>query len=66
MTQETLGISVGRLVAERPSRSRVFERLGIDYCCGGKWPLGESCERLGLDAGRVLHEFLGGRISLHG
>ena len=30
--------TVGELVAERPSRARVFERFGIDYCCGGKKP----------------------------
>ena len=27
--------TVGQLVRERPSRARVFGRLGIDYCCGG-------------------------------
>ena len=34
---------VGELVAERPSRARVFESYGIDYCCGGKRPLDEAC-----------------------
>jgi regulator of cell morphogenesis and NO signaling len=47
---------VGRLVAERPCRARVFERLGIDYCCGGKKPLGEACAGLGLDPAVVLRE----------
>jgi regulator of cell morphogenesis and NO signaling len=40
--------TVGELVAERPARSRVFERLGIDYCCGGKLSLAEACARRGL------------------
>lgn len=40
---------VGQLVAERPSRSRVFESLGIDYCCGGKKPLAQACREKGLD-----------------
>ncbi len=31
--------TVGQLVVERPARSRVFEKFGIDYCCGGKKPL---------------------------
>jgi regulator of cell morphogenesis and NO signaling len=35
--------TVGELVAERPSRARVFEEYGIDYCCGGKRPLDEAC-----------------------
>lgn len=46
--------TVGELVTERPSRSRVFETLGIDYCCGGKLPLSEACRRAGLDASSVL------------
>jgi regulator of cell morphogenesis and NO signaling len=41
--------TVGELVAERPARSRVFEELGIDYCCGGKLSLTEACARKGLD-----------------
>jgi regulator of cell morphogenesis and NO signaling len=41
--------TVGQLVAERPGRARVFEELGIDYCCGGRLPLAEACARRGLD-----------------
>jgi regulator of cell morphogenesis and NO signaling len=48
--------TVGQLVAERPSRARVFERLGIDYCCGGKHPLRDACQRKGLDYNAVLAE----------
>jgi regulator of cell morphogenesis and NO signaling len=40
--------SVGELVAERPERSRVFEELGIDYCCGGRLSLAGACARRGL------------------
>ena len=45
--------TVGELVTERPSRARVFERLGIDYCCGGKRPLEDACAAKRLDAGTV-------------
>ncbi|NUQ01688.1 MAG: iron-sulfur cluster repair di-iron protein [Armatimonadetes bacterium] len=45
---------VGELVTERPSRSRVFERFGIDYCCGGKLPLGAACERRGVNPEEVV------------
>ena len=48
--------TVGQLVVERPSRARVFERLGIDYCCGGKHPLRMACEQKGLDVDAVLAE----------
>lgn len=51
MSHETL--TVGELVAERPARSRVFEGLGIDYCCGGKLSLTEACARKGLDPAEV-------------
>jgi regulator of cell morphogenesis and NO signaling len=50
----TIETTVGELVARRPSRSRVFEKLGIDYCCGGKQPLSEACAAKGIDAGTVL------------
>jgi regulator of cell morphogenesis and NO signaling len=46
--------AVGQLVADRPSRARVFEKLGIDYCCGGRQPLSEACSSRGLDAATVL------------
>jgi regulator of cell morphogenesis and NO signaling len=42
--------TVARLVTERPGRSRVFEKMGIDYCCGGDRPLGGVCAEKGLDA----------------
>ena len=45
--------TVGALVAEQPTRSRVFEELGIDYCCGGKLSLAEACARKGLDPDEV-------------
>lgn len=46
--------TVGQLVAERPARARVFENLGIDYCCGGKKTIEEVCQKKGLDATSVL------------
>jgi regulator of cell morphogenesis and NO signaling len=48
-----VGKPVGELVVQRPARARVFEELGIDYCCGGKRPLREVCEEKGLDVARV-------------
>jgi regulator of cell morphogenesis and NO signaling len=45
---------VGRLVADRPSRARALERLGIDYCCGGRRTLAEASAARGLDVDAVL------------
>jgi regulator of cell morphogenesis and NO signaling len=46
--------TVGGLVAAVPARSRIFEQLGIDYCCGGKLPLAEACRKKGLDPRTVV------------
>lgn len=37
-----------------PVRARVFEKLGIDFCCGGKKPLAEVCRAKGLDPVTVV------------
>jgi regulator of cell morphogenesis and NO signaling len=41
--------TIGALVAAQPALARIFERLGIDYCCGGKQTLAAACARLKLD-----------------
>jgi len=57
------GCVVGELVAGNPGLARVFEKLGIDYCCGGKQTLEEACRGKGLDLGAVMehiHSSAGG------
>ena len=51
ITPET---TIGNLVAARPLLARVFETLGIDYCCGGKQTLAAACARLGLEVGTTI------------
>ena len=46
--------TVGELVAEKPGRARIFEKLGIDYCCGGKKSLEQACRDQGLDVNTAL------------
>ncbi len=48
--------SVGQFGTQQPSRARIFERLGIDYCCGGANPLSVACQDKGLDPQAVLRE----------
>jgi regulator of cell morphogenesis and NO signaling len=55
-TSSVTDTTVGQLVTERPSRARVFEKFGIDYCCGGKKPLGQACLDRKLDPRVVLDE----------
>lgn len=45
--------SLGELVAERPSAARVLERLGLDYCCGGRRSLAQACVERSLDPATV-------------
>ena len=49
-TQET----VGRIAADAPATTREFEKLGIDYCCGGKRTLAEACAAAKIDVDEVL------------
>lgn len=44
---------VGELVAERPGRSRIFQKHRIDFCCQGKTTLREACDRKGLDPEQI-------------
>jgi len=46
--------TVRELAVEMPNAARIFERLGIDYCCGGSVPFHEACEKAGLDPEEVL------------
>ena len=46
--------TVAELVLEQPSRARVFEELGVDYCCGGKRSLSAACGARGLDVGAAV------------
>ncbi len=56
MTTNTIHIetTVGEIVRTAPARSRIFENLGIDYCCGGRKPLAEVCRAKGLDPATVV------------
>ncbi len=54
MTTISPTATIADLVLEEPARARVFERLGLDYCCGGKKSLEDACERRGLDVETVV------------
>jgi regulator of cell morphogenesis and NO signaling len=46
--------TVRELALEDPSSTRIFEKLGIDYCCGGNRSLREACESANLNLDEVL------------
>jgi regulator of cell morphogenesis and NO signaling len=45
--------TVREIALEHPQSIRVFERLGIDYCCGGRRPLAEACIERNLPLAEV-------------
>lgn len=46
--------TVREVALEHPVATRVFERLGIDYCCGGSRSLEEACAKANVPAYLVL------------
>jgi regulator of cell morphogenesis and NO signaling len=44
------------IVTAHPSAARLFERHGLDYCCGGSRTLSEACVEGGLDRAGVVAE----------
>ncbi len=45
----SLNRTVREVALELPQATRVFEKLKIDYCCGGAQPLAEACAKAGVD-----------------
>lgn len=43
------GETVGQIAAKDIRKAEVFEKYGIDFCCGGKKSLKQACEEKGLD-----------------
>lgn len=47
---------VGDIATTVPASITVFERYGVDFCCGGDTPLSEALRGTGLSVGDVLAE----------
>ena len=48
--------TIAEIAASSLAAVRVFEKYGIDYCCGGKRPLSAVCREKGYDAEAVQGE----------
>jgi regulator of cell morphogenesis and NO signaling len=48
--------TIGEFVAEDYRTSEVFEKYGIDFCCGGKVSLAVVCREKRLDPASILRE----------
>jgi regulator of cell morphogenesis and NO signaling len=49
-----LGTTVRDLAVQVPGATRVFEKLGIDYCCGGGKSLHDACMGAGISLEEVM------------
>ncbi len=48
--------TIGELVAEDFRKAEVFEKYGLDFCCGGKKTVAEACAKKGVDSNLVERE----------
>jgi regulator of cell morphogenesis and NO signaling len=51
ITSET---TVREIALQVPQSTRLFEKLKLDYCCGGNKPLAEACASAGVDVDTVM------------
>jgi regulator of cell morphogenesis and NO signaling len=54
--QENGKMTIGNLVAEDYRIANVFEKYGIDFCCGGQATLATTCQEKDLDLTKILQE----------
>lgn len=47
--------TVRELAVAIPGATRVFEKLGIDYCCGGSRSLAEACQTANVPVEKAVH-----------
>ncbi len=47
---------VAEIVANHYRTAQVFRKYGIEYCCGGKWPLEIACMSTGINVEKLISE----------
>jgi len=55
-TVDSSGRTIGEFVAEDYRTAKVFEKYGIDFCCGGKIALSEICREKSIDLATIQRE----------
>jgi regulator of cell morphogenesis and NO signaling len=56
--------TVREFATEIPNATRIFEKLGIDYCCGGGKPLEAACRQANIPVDDVLRSLQGASAPL--
>jgi len=54
MAKVTADMTVGEIATKYPMLQEIMERMGVDYCCGGKHDLATAATQKGLDLDDVL------------
>jgi regulator of cell morphogenesis and NO signaling len=49
--------TVREIATEIPGATRIFEKMGIDYCCGGAKPITEACQAAGVTVEALMRSF---------
>lgn len=49
MEKALSNMTIGEIVASDIRRAEVFKKAGIDFCCGGKKTLSQTCSEAGID-----------------
>jgi len=56
VNDETYNRTIGELVAADYRTAKVFEKYGIDFCCGGKVSLSAICREKSINPAAILQE----------
>ena len=56
MNQSFANTTLGDIVAKDYHAAAIFERYGLDFCCGGRMSLADACRQHGVDVQTVSSE----------
>ena len=58
---DTSTITLSDIAIQWPGATRIFGRLGLDFCCGGRRTLDAACREAGLETHAVLADLTAGQ-----
>jgi regulator of cell morphogenesis and NO signaling len=56
IVENTAGLSLSEIVTNNFKAAALFEKYGLDFCCGGKKTISKACEEKGIDQDEILIE----------